>query len=218
MSEPLLTLNNLSCERDSRTLFSGVHYSCPPGTLLQIVGFNGAGKTTLLHTVAGLLPAACGDVRWRGRPIAQQRQAFYQDLLYLGHQVPVKPQLSVRENLLWLGALNTPATEAAIAAALVEVDLAGFEDSPCYALSAGQKRRVLLAQLYLSRAALWILDEPFTAIDKSGVLKLEAAMARHATNGGVVLFTSHQPLAMAEFTTLDLSAFQLSEQPSEEAI
>lgn len=212
MSEPLLTLENLSCERDGRTLFSGVHYTCNRGTLLQIVGFNGAGKTTLLHTLAGLLPASSGTVLWRGQPANRQRQAFYQELLYLGHQVPVKPQLSVRENLLWLGALNTPATEAAIAEALAEVDLAGVEDSPSYALSAGQKRRVLLAQLYLSRATLWILDEPFTAIDKAGVQKLEAAMARHAAKGGVVLFTSHQPLAMAEFSTLDLSAYQTPQE------
>ena len=167
--------------------------------------------------MAGLRPGACGDVLWRGHSITRQRQAFYQELLYLGHQVPVKPQLSVRENLLWLGALNTPATEAAIADALAQVDLAGFEDSPSYALSAGQKRRVLLAQLYLSRATVWILDEPFTAIDKSGVQKLEATMARHAASGGVVLFTSHQPLAMAEFSILDLSIYQSLQQPSQEA-
>ena len=210
MTEPLLTLDNLSCERDGRVLFSGVQCNCPAGTLLQIVGFNGAGKTTLLNTLAGLLPAVSGDIRWRGRSTASQRQAFHQELLYLGHQVPVKPQLTVRENLLWLGALNPPVTEAAIAEALVQVDLAGFEHSPSFALSAGQKRRVLLAQLYLSRATLWVLDEPFTAIDKAGVHKLEATMARHAQQGGIVLFTSHQPLAMANFATLDLSLFQPS--------
>ncbi|WP_041523266.1 cytochrome c biogenesis heme-transporting ATPase CcmA [Gilvimarinus agarilyticus] len=208
MSEPLLTLDNLSCERDGRLLFSGVDCECPAGTLLQVVGFNGAGKTTLLNTLTGLLPAAKGDIRWRGDSIRSQRQVFHQELLYLGHQVPVKPQLTVRENLLWLGALNPPVTKDAIAEALVQVDLAGFEHSPSFALSAGQKRRVLLAQLYLSRATLWVLDEPFTAIDKAGVLKLEATMARHAEQGGIVLFTSHQPLAMAEFAVLDLSQFQ----------
>lgn len=207
MSDPLLSLNNLSCERDDRTLLSGIHYTCTAGTLLQIVGFNGAGKTTLLHTLAGLLPITGGEVLWRGKSITRQRQAYCQELLYLGHQAPVKPQLSVRENLLWLSALNTPANDADIAQALVQVNLAGFEDSPSYALSAGQKRRVLLAQLYLSRATLWILDEPFTAIDKAGVAALEAAMARHANSGGVVLFTSHQPLSMAEFTILDLSEY-----------
>jgi heme exporter protein A len=208
VSEALLTLDNLSCERDEQVLFSGLTWQCAPGTLLQIVGFNGAGKTTLLNALAGLLPPAAGEVRWRGKAIAQQPARYRQELLYLGHQVPVKASLTVRENLRWLSALHTPANNAEMAAALAKVELEGYQHTPCYALSAGQKRRVLLAQLYLSRASLWILDEPFTAIDRAGVLQLEAAMAEHAKRGGVVVFTSHQALSMAAFTTLDLSAYQ----------
>lgn len=210
MSEALLTLDNLCCERDEQVLFSGLTCQCRPGTLLQVVGFNGAGKTTLLNAVAGLLPLAAGEVRWRGKAIAQQRTDYGQELLYLGHQVPVKASLTVRENLRWLGALHTPADHAEMAAALAKVELEDYEQTPCYALSAGQKRRVALAQLYLSRASLWILDEPFTAIDKAGVLQLEAAMTEHAKRGGVVVFTSHQALTMAALTTLDLSEYQAS--------
>ncbi len=206
-----LTIKDLTCVRDDRVLFTQLEYNCCAGSVLQVLGFNGAGKTTLLHTLAGLLPPASGHILWCGKPITNNR-LYARSLFYLGHQAPVKPALTVYENIQWLARLRklNPA-DAQLMAALEQVDLEAYRHTLCGSLSAGQKRRVALAQLYLSNAPLWILDETFTAPDKEGVGRLQRFLAEHAPNGGISILTSHQPLQLEGLTTLDLAAFQPDE-------
>jgi len=187
----MLQAHNLTCVRDERTLFSELSFTVSAGDIVQIEGANGAGKTSLLRILAGLSRAEQGEVLWQQQPVRKQREVWHRALLYLGHQPGVKAVLTARENLQFFHALEP---EEKLWQALEEVDLAGYEEVPVAQLSAGQQRRVALARLWLSRSPLWILDEPLTAIDKSGVTKLMALFARHADNGGSVILTTHQEL------------------------
>lgn len=187
----MLQAHNLTCVRDERMLFSELSFTVSAGDIIQIEGANGAGKTSLLRILAGLSQAEQGDVFWQQQPIRRQRDVWHRTLLYLGHQPGVKAVLSARENLQFFHAQEP---EEVLWQALEEVDLVGYEEVPVAQLSAGQQRRVALARLWLSRAPLWILDEPLTAIDKSGVIKLMALFSRHVDNGGSVILTTHQEL------------------------
>ncbi|MHA6312122.1 cytochrome c biogenesis heme-transporting ATPase CcmA [Pantoea sp. USHLN298] len=187
----MLEIITLSCVRDERTLFHQLSFSVHAGDIVQIEGPNGAGKTSLLRLVAGLSRPEQGEIRWHDRPIAQQREQWHASLLYLGHHPGVKAVLSPLENLRFY---HRDCEDAQIFAALESVDLLGYEEVPVAQLSAGQQRRVALARLWLSRATLWILDEPLTAIDKTGIEKLMMKFAQHADNGGAVIVTTHQDL------------------------
>ncbi len=206
MSEPILTLQQLACERDERLLFSHLDWQSSAGSVLQVLGANGAGKTTLLRTLAGLMPPAAGQLLWRGRPLRESPD-FARERLFLGHQTPVKGLLSPLENLNWLARLHPCRANASLYEALTQVGLRPYADIPCSQLSAGQRRRVLLAQLYLTAAPLWILDEPFTAIDRPGVAALEAQITRHCRSGGLVVLTSHQAVKLEGAGQLDLAEF-----------
>lgn len=191
----LLRADALSLERGGRELFCGLSFTVRPGQLLQIEGPNGAGKTSLLRILAGLSRYGFG-----GRVHRQAPQ------LYLGHHPAVKALLTPRENLAWHVAGEGGHSDTRIEAALEQVGLYGYEDVPSMTLSAGQHRRVNLARLYLSSAPLWLLDEPFTAIDKAGVAQLEQLLENHVQGGGAVILTSHQALQLTrlvEFIHLD---------------
>lgn len=185
---------NLSCVRDERTLFSGLSFTIQPGEIVQIEGHNGAGKTSLLRILAGLSAADEGEVRWQGENTRRQREIFHQHLLFLGHQAGIKSVLTAYENLAFYQTDSGDKSHDAIYQALEQVGLLGYEDVAVAQLSAGQQRRVALARLWLSKAPLWILDEPLTAIDKQGVATLIALFERHAQHGGMVLLTTHQEL------------------------
>ncbi|HGB5536816.1 TPA: cytochrome c biogenesis heme-transporting ATPase CcmA, partial [Salmonella enterica subsp. diarizonae serovar 61:r:-] len=157
---------------------------------------NGAGKTTLLRLLTGLARPDGGEVYWQGKPLRHVRDSFHQSLLWLGHQPGIKTRLTARENLHFFH----PGDGARLPEALAQAGLAGFEDVPVAQLSAGQQRRVALARLWLTRAALWVLDEPFTAIDVNGVARLTRRMAEHTAQGGTVILTTHQPLPGAADT------------------
>ena len=180
---PLLEAEDLALERGGRQLFAGLNLSLVAGQLVQIEGANGAGKTSLLRILAGL-----------SRYGFDGRVTHRAPLLYLGHHGAVKALLTPRENLAWHISGEARWTDREIEEALAAVGLYGYEDVPSHALSAGQHRRVNLARLYLSRAPLWLLDEPFTAIDRAGVVALEERLAAHLGQGGAVLLTSHQPV------------------------
>ena len=206
---PLLEAVALSCERDWRMLFEQLHFALQPGDMLQISGPNGSGKTSLLRLLAGLRQPTAGDILLQGQALAEQRSELARNLLWIGHAAGIKGLLSAEENLAWLCALHRPAGRDAIWQALEAVGLRGFEDVPCHTLSAGQQRRVALARLYLDDTPpLWVLDEPFTALDKSGVAQLEAHLAGHCERGGVVVLTTHHSLQHKPVTYRDLDLGQ----------
>ncbi|MDF2490587.1 MAG: ccmA [Pseudomonas sp.] len=186
----------LACERDWRMLFEHLDLQLRAGDMLQVSGPNGSGKTSLLRLLAGLMPPTAGAILLNGQPLAGQRHALAKVLLWIGHAAGIKDLLTAEENLSWLCALHQPAAPGAIWQALDAVGLRGFEDVPCHTLSAGQQRRVALARLYLDSPPLWILDEPYTALDKQGVAQLEAHLAAHCEQGGMVVLTTHHALAL----------------------
>lgn len=175
-------------------LFENLALRLDSGDMLQISGPNGSGKTSLLRLLAGLMQPTSGEVLLNGQPLNSQRPELAHNLLWIGHAAGIKDLLTPEENLSWLCALHQPASHDAIWAALAAVGLRGFEDVPCHTLSAGQQRRVALARLYLDSPALWILDEPFTALDKQGVAQLEEHLAKHCEQGGMVVLTTHHSL------------------------
>lgn len=193
-SVPLLAVHQLSCERDERVLFSRLDFAIHAGEILQLEGPNGVGKTSLMRLLAGLLPHAEGEICWQGKPIAAQQEEFLQSMLFIGHLAGIKAELTPLENLAWFAAMEGLDDEALLEQALCQVGLQGYEDHPCQRLSAGQKRRVALARLLFTQRRLWLLDEPFTALDKAGVIAMEALLVNHAQQGGAVILTSHHAL------------------------
>ncbi|GAA5139292.1 cytochrome c biogenesis heme-transporting ATPase CcmA [Thalassotalea piscium] len=192
----LLTAKQLTCIREERILFEALSFTINPGDIVQVEGPNGAGKTSLLRILAGLSSPYEGDVYFKQHKITNVQDTYHQNLLYLGHLPGVKGEMTAQENLefnLALSGLESICAEETLA----EVSLLGFEDALASHLSAGQHRRIALAKLWQSTAPIWILDEPFTAIDKVGVKKIEQLFIDHAKRGGCVILTTHQDLSLA---------------------
>ena len=206
---PLLAADYLFCERDERVLFQDLSFRLAEGQVLQIKGGNGSGKTTLLRILCGLNDNYQGLIRWRGELLANCVEEFRDGMLYLGHRVGISKVLTPRENLLWSGHLHRQISSDEMDAALAQVGLQGFEDSQCFTLSAGQHQRVSLARLLLSKARLWVLDEPFTTLDVRGVAFLENLIGQHSDRGGSVLVTTHHALAVDGLTELTLGVGQM---------
>lgn len=205
---PCLRIKALAWSPDGqRPLLDGIDLDVGDGELLGLIGPNGSGKTSLLRLLAGLMQPSAGEIRLAGRALGAQRDTLARNLLWIGHAAGIKALLSAEENLAWLCALQVPASREAIWQALADIGLRGFEDVPCHTLSAGQQRRVALARLYLNPPPLWILDEPFTALDKQGVAQLEAHLAAHCEAGGMVVLTTHHTLGQrpSGYRELDLS-------------
>ena len=200
----MLAVRDLFCERDDRVLFKNLDFDLPEGQVLQAQGSNGSGKTTLMRILCGLNDSYEGSIKWYGQEIEEQAASFFSSLLYIGHRVGVSKVLSPVENLRWSCSLKQAVSDEQIMAALKEVGLRGFEESPCYTLSAGQQQRASLARLIISPASLWVLDEPFTTLDSKGVAMLEKILQRQAQTGGSVMVTTHHSLRIAELTLLSL--------------
>lgn len=189
-----LDLVDLGCTRGGRTLFSHVNQRVRGGELLRVNGANGAGKSSLLRMVCGLLAPASGQVLWRGEPPARQREALGHDLVYLGHTAALKDDLGALENLQTTTTLAArPASRADAMRALADAGLRGHEHVPVRRLSQGQRQRSALARLGLAgSAALWVLDEPFNALDTAATAWLAGLIKAQLVRGGVVVLTSHQ--------------------------
>ena len=191
----MLSVHGLTCVRGERRLFAGLDFQVGAGEWVHVRGENGAGKTSLLRMLVGLMPAADGEIRWRGESARSLGEDFRRELLYLGHHGAVKEELTALENLQLASRLDggeLPDREAL--AALHRFGLKGREELPVRFLSAGQKRRVLLARLVTRKATLWVLDEPFTALDVKAVDMLSALIGEHLAGGGIAVLTSHQSM------------------------
>ena len=190
----MLEAANLECVRGSRTLFRGVGFSLAPGALLRVTGSNGSGKTSLTRMLCGLLEPAAGEVRWKGENIRALREEFCEHLLYIGHANALKDDLTATENLAFscgIAGLTVPRERAH--AALERFGLAEGERLPVRALSQGQRRRAALARLAVGEAQpLWILDEPFAALDAAGIDLVQSLASDHLARGGMVVLTTHQ--------------------------
>ncbi len=193
----MLEVRGLECMRGDHRLFADLSFSLQGGELLRLRGSNGSGKTSLLRILCGLLEQAEGEVLWKGENIHAQRDEYNAELLYLGHLNGIKSELTGFENLRISNTLRgeTP-TDDQIYDALGQIGLAGREDLPTQVLSQGQKRRVALARLLLSDAALWVLDEPFTALDVDAVAQLGKLIEAHLQKGRMVVYTTHQEVEM----------------------
>ncbi len=194
----MFSVSNLSCSRGEKRLFSGVSFSLQDGEYLHLEGDNGVGKTSLLRLACGLSPLEQGEICWQGKPVAENRDEFRSNLAYLGHQLALKEDLTALENLQSHAAVAGQQLSLSQAkAALAQLGLRGRENLPVRVLSQGQKRRTALARLVVSTAKLWILDEPFVALDPAAQLALSAVINAHLSSQGMVLLTSHQAVPLA---------------------
>jgi heme exporter protein A len=187
----VLEARDLECERGGRKLFSGLSFSLAGGALLHIAGANGSGKTSLLRILCGLLTPTRGEVCWQGEPIGRLKEEYSKSLAYIGHAPAVKDDLTPAENLeITCRLAGISFTGSALASAL---EAFSVPDLPVRKLSQGQRRRSALARLALSAAVpLWLLDEPFAALDVSAAAFVEQRVRGHVARGGSVVYTTHQ--------------------------
>jgi heme exporter protein A len=205
LQQNALSAERLACTRGDRPLFSGLDFQIQSGQWLHVRGSNGAGKTSLLRQLAGLSRPADGHVLWNGTDIARAGDAYRRALLYIGHPSGVKDDLTVLENLRISASIDgTALDETAAMSALVRIGLRGREDLPVRVLSQGQRRRALLARLIVRPAALWILDEPFNALDTRAVEMICELVREHLARGGMAVLTSHQAIPLEGGRALDL--------------
>ena len=196
----MLELRGITCVRGTRSLFTGLDLKVPGGQLLRVQGANGAGKTSLLRMMCGLLAPAQGAVMWRGQKISALREEFNRELIFLGHAAALKDDLSALENLVTAARLGgLVVTPAQASAALAAAGLRGRDAAPARILSQGQRKRVSLARLVLgTETRLWVLDEPFNALDVAATAWLVEMMGAQVARGGIVVLTSHQTVAIDE--------------------
>lgn len=190
----MLEARHLECTRGERRLFRDLSFRLGRGQLLRVAGANGSGKTSLLRIMCGLLAPSAGELRWQGRPIRAEREEYCRNLVFIGHLNALKDDLTALENLrfaLALGGMRADRQHTLVG--LDRFGVAHCAELPAKVLSQGQRRRVALARLALSPAVpLWILDEPFSALDVGAVAELEGLLAAHIASGGMVVLTTHQ--------------------------
>ncbi len=205
-----LIAEDLACRRGERLVFGGLSFRVAHGGALVLSGANGSGKTSLLRLLAGLIAPAAGRLSWGTTPIEDDLAGHRARLHYVGHQDGVKPGLTPRETLVFWAALHgrtIRCAASALDAALAAFALEPVADWPCRWLSAGQRRRLALARLAATPAPLWLLDEPFSALDHDNQHRLEQAMAAHRAEGGRIVLATHAPIKIGTAVGIDLDAF-----------
>jgi heme exporter protein A len=204
-SNAALEARGISCVRGERELFSNLDLEVSTGQCLHVRGENGIGKTSLLRLLTGLTSPESGGIFWNGHSIKNEALGYHSKLLFLGHRDALKEDLSAVENLRMYAAIDGVAlSEQEAFSSLWRFGLRGREDLPVNCLSAGQKKRVLMARMLTRRAQVWILDEPFNALDVHAVEELQSLIGEHLENNGLVVLTSHQPLSIPGMRVLDL--------------
>ncbi|GGD72651.1 cytochrome c biogenesis heme-transporting ATPase CcmA [Lacimicrobium alkaliphilum] len=191
-----LSVNNLCCIKRDRVLFERLSFTVETGDIMHIQGPNGAGKTSLLRILVGLAEPDSGEVLWQQQNIRQVMQGYSSQLVYCGHKYAVNQSLTAAENLLYWCRMQNVSANTDVYPVLDEIGLVGLEHLPAGQLSAGQQRRIALARLWLKPARLWVLDEPFTALDSYAIDLLSRKMEQHLAGQGMLLLTSHQSLAL----------------------
>jgi heme exporter protein A len=201
----VLEARELECVRDDRTLFSNLEFRIEPGQALLLEGRNGSGKTSLLRILCGIRMPDEGSVLWAGEDIFRLRNEYHEHVTYVGHKDGIKQDLTALENLTVARAFGPANPDLGLEAALDKVDLYGFEDVPTRNLSAGQQRRLALARLLVTRTTLWILDEPFTSLDRHGIGIVERLLHEHVAQGGMAAFTTHHRVTFDDRSVVRLN-------------
>ncbi len=204
----LLETRELTCVKDDRVLFDGLNIALNAGQILLVEGHNGSGKTSLLRILTGLNLPESGEVLWQGSPIREVGSDYYEQVNYIGHHDGIKRDLTCLENLRLVQAMGKP-LPIDLDDALERVNLLRFGDNFVATLSAGQKRRLALARLVVTEAKLWIMDEPFTSLDKASMAMFQRMFEQHLEAGGVIVMTSHHDIDMPDS---DVQRLNLSER------
>ena len=199
----IFALRNIEFHRNGNLLFSDISTSLESGDILQIEGPNGSGKTTLLRLITMALSPCLGEITWQGENVTHIREKYLKDVLFLGHQPGLNESLSVEENLIWWRRLNK-SNSLTDSDALKRTGLIGYKSISCSHLSAGQFRRAALARLHVAEAKLWILDEPFSALDKEGSSELKILLLEHLSRGGIVVLSAHHDLEIKNMKRISL--------------
>lgn len=199
-----IEVTRLSCERAEEIIFSGLSFKLEPGQALLVSGDNGAGKSTLLRVLCGLLPHLGGEIHWDDNRVAANDTDYLSQVLYVGHQQAVKSRLTTWENLDLLCSLAGHCARARLMAALQAVGLQAHAHTYAGQLSQGQRQRLALARLYVSNRRLWLLDEPFTALDRQSTRLIEQMMINHLSHQGMVILTSHRSFSLPDIPLLRL--------------
>jgi len=185
-----LIVNNLSCQRGYKLLFENLSFELNSGEVLKVSGPNGSGKTSLMKILAGLSSFETGSIDYDDTKINSER--YNLDFLYLGHLAALSPELSCLENLKYTMRLGNDSLDLDFSDALKKVGLKKFENELVGKLSAGQKKRIALSLLFITQSKVWLLDEPFSALDSKAIKIIETRVEDHCNSGGICIITTHQ--------------------------
>ncbi len=200
----MLAVSDLHVFRGERHVLRGVSFQVAAGQYGEVTGANGSGKTTLLRTLCGLVIREQGAIAWRDRDTSAAESNFLPSMSYLGHDPPLKGDFTARENLRYSVGFVRPLPDTELSAGLDRTGALSFADRPVRTLSAGQRRRVALAALWLRGASLWLLDEPTTNLDTAGHALVAGLIDAHLKAGGVAVAAVHQPLGLDAARTVSI--------------